>query len=96
MRALSRTWRLIVVLAGLTVLASTIVARHAAGRGSELDAAYTEQISRNHDFKFGANPFAPSNAASTTGTFIPGKMFVASRRFGTCPTQRFRNQNRQH
>jgi Tfp pilus assembly protein PilF len=86
MRALSRTSRLIVVLAGLAVLASTIVARRATGRGSEPDANYADQISRNYDFKFGPNPFAPGNATTTTGTFIPGEMFVPSKRCGTCHT----------
>src|ERR1043166_2757822 len=47
---------------------------------------YTEEISRTYDFKFGPNPFAPSNATTTTGTFIPGEMFVASKRCGTCHT----------
>jgi Tfp pilus assembly protein PilF len=47
---------------------------------------YTEQISQNYDLKFGSNPFAPSNATSTTGTFIPGEMFVPSKRCGNCHT----------
>lgn len=49
-------------------------------------SAYTQEISKNYDFKFGTNPFAPSNATSSTGTFIPGEMFVASKRCGTCHT----------
>ena len=48
--------------------------------------SYTEQISKTYDFKFGPNPFAPSNATSTTGTFIPGEMWVPSKRCGTCHT----------
>src|ERR1043165_8308530 len=47
---------------------------------------YTQQISQNYDLKFGSNPFAPSNATSTTGTFIPGEMFVPSKRCGNCHT----------
>jgi hypothetical protein len=47
---------------------------------------YTAQISQNYDLKFGPNPFAPSNASSTTGTFIPGEMFVPAKRCGTCHT----------
>jgi tetratricopeptide (TPR) repeat protein/nitrate/TMAO reductase-like tetraheme cytochrome c subunit len=50
------------------------------------DAAYAENISKNYDFKFGPNPFAPSNATSATGTFIPGEKFIASARCGTCHT----------
>jgi tetratricopeptide (TPR) repeat protein len=49
-------------------------------------AAYSEEISKTYDFKFGPNPFAPSNATSTTGTFIPGEMFIASKRCGQCHT----------
>lgn len=48
--------------------------------------AYASEIARTYDFKFGANPFAPGNATTTTGTFIPGEMFVAAKRCGTCHT----------
>ena len=47
---------------------------------------YTAEINKNYDLKFGPNPFAPSNATSTTGTFIPGEMFVPSKRCGNCHT----------
>ena len=47
---------------------------------------YAEEISRTYDFKFGSNPFAPGNATSTTGTFIPGDKFIPSARCGTCHT----------
>ena len=47
---------------------------------------YSDEISKTYDFKFGPNPFAPSNATSTTGTFIPGDMFIPSKRCGTCHT----------
>src|SRR6266545_5804719 len=50
------------------------------------DQSYAEEISKNYDFKFGPNPFAPGNATTTTGTFIPGDMFVPSKRCGTCHT----------
>src|SRR3989454_3485491 len=69
-----------VVVAGFGIKA---VAGH---RTNDPDPTYTEEISRNYDFKFGANPFAPSNATSTTGTFIPGEKFVPSTRCGTCHT----------
>jgi tetratricopeptide (TPR) repeat protein len=49
-------------------------------------AAYAEEISKTYDFKFGPNPFTPGNANTTTGTFIPGEMFVPSKRCGTCHT----------
>ncbi|HEY6120864.1 MAG TPA: multiheme c-type cytochrome, partial [Pyrinomonadaceae bacterium] len=50
------------------------------------NAEYAEQISKTYDFKFGPNPFAPSNATTTTGTFIPGEHFISSKRCGTCHT----------
>src|ERR1700716_4582613 len=50
------------------------------------EATYTEEIARTYDFKFGPNPFSPGNATTTTGTFIPGDMFVPSKRCGTCHT----------
>lgn len=50
------------------------------------ESAYASEISRTYDFKFGANPFAPGNATTTTGTFIPGDMFVPAKRCGTCHT----------
>jgi tetratricopeptide (TPR) repeat protein len=48
--------------------------------------SYSEEIAKSYDFRFGSNPFSPSNATTTTGTFIPGDMFVASKRCGTCHT----------
>jgi Tfp pilus assembly protein PilF len=47
---------------------------------------YASEITKTYDFKFGPNPFSPSNATTTTGTFIPGEMFVPAKRCGTCHT----------
>jgi len=47
---------------------------------------YTSEIAKTYDFKFGPNPFSPGNATTTTGTFIPGEMFVPAKRCGTCHT----------
>ncbi|HKP36210.1 MAG TPA: tetratricopeptide repeat protein [Pyrinomonadaceae bacterium] len=47
---------------------------------------YNNEISKTYDFKFGPNPFTPGNATTITGTFIPGEMFVLSKRCGTCHT----------
>ena len=58
----------------------------AEGTDVEPSARYAEEISKNYDFKFGPNPFSPGNATTTTGTFIPGDMFVLSKRCGTCHT----------
>jgi tetratricopeptide (TPR) repeat protein len=51
-----------------------------------VNAAYAEEISKTYDFRFGPNPFSPGNATTTTGTFIPGEMFVLSKRCGNCHT----------
>src|ERR1700749_4082188 len=51
---------------------------------SELSANYRETVLKNYDFRFGKNPFAPSNASSTTGTFIPGSKFIPAARCANC------------
>ena len=51
-----------------------------------VDESYVSQITKTYDFKFGPNPFSPGNATTTTGTFIPGEMFVPSKRCGQCHT----------
>ena len=73
---------LLLVIAG--GLSFSIVRPRAQTRTANSD--YTAEISKNYDLKFGANPFAPSNATSATGTFIPGEMFVPSKRCGNCHT----------
>src|SRR5438128_7279702 len=47
---------------------------------------YAAEIDRTYDFKFSPNPFSPGNATTTTGTFIPGEMFVSAKRCGVCHT----------
>jgi hypothetical protein len=47
---------------------------------------YASEIAKTYDFKFGPNPFSPGNATTTTGTFIPGEMFVLAKRCGACHT----------
>ncbi|HEX8068669.1 MAG TPA: tetratricopeptide repeat protein [Pyrinomonadaceae bacterium] len=47
---------------------------------------YNQEISKHYDFKFGPNPFAPSNATTTTGRFVPGEMFVPAARCAKCHT----------
>ncbi len=64
-----------------------LTVRTLAGEKNDVsEAGYTEEISKNYDFKFGPNPFAPANAMSTSGTFIAGEKFVASTRCGYCHT----------
>ena len=77
-------------LVGILLLVGTSVCvRFEVGRAdtsANTGDHYADEISKTYDFKFGPNPFAPSNASSTTGTFIPGEMFVPSKRCGTCHT----------
>lgn len=70
----------------LLLTASALCVHRVRARFTEPDKNYSEEISKTYDFKFGPNPFAPSNATSATGTFIPGDMFVPSRRCGVCHT----------
>lgn len=75
----------------LFVLAGYFAARNATADLSKSTnateaAIYSEEITKNYDFKFGSNPFAPSNATSSNGTFIPGEKFISSARCGTCHT----------
>ena len=56
------------------------------GKGKPNSALYASAIAETYDFKFGPNPFAPSNATSATGTFIPPEMFLSSTRCGICHT----------
>src|SRR5216684_3228759 len=84
--------RLIARLAclGLVVVAATVFMRgRQAAANPDKDGnqnTYASEIAKTYDFKFGANPFSPGNATTTTGTFIPGEMFVAAKRCGACHT----------
>lgn len=82
------TSRRVVLVTCLFAAVAVLTARNAmADLGETKSAAsYSEEISKNYDFKFGPNPFAPSNATSATGTFIPGDKFISSTRCGTCHT----------
>ncbi|HVF56382.1 MAG TPA: multiheme c-type cytochrome, partial [Pyrinomonadaceae bacterium] len=53
---------------------------------SAAPVSYPEAVAKTYDFRFGSNPFAPSNASSATGTFIPGEKFVPAARCATCHT----------
>ncbi|MDQ2975698.1 MAG: cytochrome c family protein, partial [Acidobacteriota bacterium] len=93
-RLIQRAGKPVLVFAGLLLLVYcllNIVRAVHAGFGdnalinSEVKS-YNDEVSKNYDFKFGSNPFSPSNATSTTGKFIPGEMFISSARCGTCHT----------
>ena len=73
----------------LSVVALFFLARASASAGlARADAAnaYHEEIAKNYDFKFGANPFLPSNATTATGKFIPAEMFISADRCAKCHT----------
>src|SRR5205085_881048 len=75
---------LLVALACVCLLS----ARHATADANNASATdrYNQEISKNYDFKFGPDPFAPSNATTTTGKFIPGDMFISATRCQKCHT----------
>ena len=86
-----RSLAFVAVLSFLIVVAITCVTRTVQlapipDGDKPSDENYTSQISKTYDFKFGPNPFAPGNATTTTGTFIPGDMFVPAKRCGNCHT----------
>src|SRR2546421_528657 len=79
----------------LALLALTAVASlcsfgraSASGEGDDQKKAapprYEELVLKSYDLRFGQNPFAPSNATSTTGTFIPGSKFLPASRCANC------------
>ncbi|MFL6283418.1 MAG: hypothetical protein ACJ74Q_09795, partial [Pyrinomonadaceae bacterium] len=53
---------------------------------AELPTHYQEMVAKSYDLRFGQNPFAPSNAYSATGTFIPGSKFLPAARCAQCHT----------
>jgi tetratricopeptide (TPR) repeat protein len=80
----SRFTLLVFALIALTTLVRGVKANHSLNNTSEKN--YNDEISKNYDFKFGANPFAPSNATTSTGQFISGDKFISSQRCGQCHT----------
>lgn len=88
LRAPGRRFCLNLILVLLLIGAVGIVLTYGvrADLTDEVRKSYAQEISKNYDFKFGSNPFSPGNATTTTGTFIPGEMFVLSKRCGTCHT----------
>lgn len=78
-----------VLILGVIALALTPVHLFAANTlpgDEDSDQEYSNQISKTYDWKFGSNPFAPSNAATSTGRFIPPADFIASSRCAKCHT----------
>lgn len=50
-------------------------------------AEYAAWIAKTYDFRFGEDkPFAPSNATTATGQFIPGENFISAARCASCHT----------
>jgi tetratricopeptide (TPR) repeat protein/nitrate/TMAO reductase-like tetraheme cytochrome c subunit len=71
---------------GVTAGSNARRERSENSKSAEADQKYNDEISKDYDFKFGQNPFAPSNATTTTGKFIPGSKFIASGRCAECHT----------
>jgi tetratricopeptide (TPR) repeat protein len=76
---------LAVALLGVTGVFVRVATGDGLSSGSNI-AAYADEILKNYDLKFGPNPFAPSNATTTSGTFIPGDQFISSSRCAECHT----------
>lgn len=74
------------VAALFTVLAVCCIAQGVVGRSEEAEKKYNDETAKNYDFRFGANPFAPSNAKTASGGFIPGEDFISSSRCAKCHT----------
>src|SRR5436853_5385928 len=78
------------MLIALTAVASlcSFGRASASGEGDDQKKAvpprYEELVLKSYDQRFGQNPFAPSNATSTTGTFIPGSKFLPAARCANC------------
>ncbi|MBA2527522.1 MAG: tetratricopeptide repeat protein [Pyrinomonadaceae bacterium] len=70
----------------LLALVSVAICGRAMSEPGTPESGYAEEIARTYDFKFGSNPFAPGNATTTSGTFIPGEKFISSTRCATCHT----------
>ena len=94
-REILRAGKPVLVFAGVLLFSALLLLSigrgvHAGfGDNTPLDTeveSYNDKVAKNYDFKFGSNPFSPSNATSTTGKFIPGEMFISAARCGTCHT----------
>lgn len=57
-------------------------------KGSKMSLEeYNKWISETYDYRFGAGkPFAPSNANTTDGNFMPGDLFISAARCAECHT----------
>ncbi|HST53205.1 MAG TPA: tetratricopeptide repeat protein [Pyrinomonadaceae bacterium] len=71
-------------LASMCYFAGTSAASVADDQKKSETPDYSALVARTYDFRFGKNPFAPSNATSTTGTFIPGSKFIPAARCANC------------
>src|SRR2546430_12045932 len=77
----------LIALAALCFLNRTVTGSGTGDDDKKATATrYEDLILKSYDLRFGPNPFAPGNATSTTGTFIPGEMFISSKRCATCHT----------
>lgn len=73
---------------GVMFAAGTYMFSGSIASGARASATeYDKWISETYDFRFGADkPFAPSNANTSDGKFIPAEKFVSSARCASCHT----------
>ncbi|MDX6695192.1 MAG: hypothetical protein QOF02_2795 [Blastocatellia bacterium] len=55
-------------------------------KNAEANRKYNDEVLKDYDFRFGPNPFTPSNATTVSGQFIPGSKFIAASRCAECHT----------
>lgn len=77
-----------ILLLGVWFLFVAVMVGNQVVKSSRLSAEeYNAKIAKTYDFRFGENkPFAPSNANTYNGKFIPGDNFISSARCAECHT----------
>lgn len=80
------TLRVLLLACAIVAFGVTVsrTAETSGGADDKKPVNYQELVAKNYDYRFGPNPFAPSNATTTTGTFIAGDKFISAKRCGEC------------
>ncbi len=80
-------WIKVAVIIITVVFGSIFFAGSIVNGRDRSEENYHDWISETYDFRFGKDkPFAPGNANTTDGKFIPGKDFISSARCASCHT----------
>ena len=76
------------VIAVWVVLGGSLFVVSFTVKGDQMsNEQYQKMIAESYDYRFGSDkPFAPSNANSFDGNFIPGSYFISAARCGECHT----------